>query len=158
MARVLIYYSLNSMEAVQVHAISKDWSDCADLRLCWPHKSYLRFCHALAHFFPQNCAVSKLTNAADLNFYGEQKKLISILSSNNLQHVLCKMTNIFFLFSQKIGFDISCKLSPNKTICIKYQSLFLAKIRKMLSICRLLNYPKEWCRLRIKGHHPCVPI
>ena len=28
---------------------------------------------------------------------------------------------------QKIGFDISCKLSPKETICMKYQSLFSEK-------------------------------
>ena len=27
-------------------------------------------------------------------------------------------------FSQKIGFDTSCKLSPQKTVCLKYQILF----------------------------------
>ena len=31
---------------------------------------------------------------------------------------------IFFSLSQKIGFNISCKLSPKETICMKYQSLF----------------------------------
>ena len=32
---------------------------------------------------------------------------------------------IFPYFSQKIDFDISCKLPPKKTICMKiYQSLF----------------------------------
>ena len=31
---------------------------------------------------------------------------------------------IFSYFSQKIGFAISCKLSPEETICMKCQSLF----------------------------------
>ena len=38
--------------------ISKDWSDCvdaqADLSLCWLHKSYCRFCRALAHIVYKN--------------------------------------------------------------------------------------------------------
>ena len=38
----------------------------------------------------------------------------------------------FFLFAQKIGFDILCKLSPEETICIKHQSLFSGKIRIVL--------------------------
>ena len=39
---------------------------------------------------------------------------------------------IFFLFSQKTGFDISCKLSPMETICMKCQYLFSGKkIRKI---------------------------
>ena len=31
---------------------------------------------------------------------------------------------LFFFFSQKIGFDISCKLSPKETICMKCQIVF----------------------------------
>ena len=38
---------------------------------------------------------------------------------------------ILFLFSQKTGFDILCKLSPMETICMKYQILFSGKIRKI---------------------------
>ena len=34
---------------------------------------------------------------------------------------------IFFLFYQKIGYDISCKLSPKEKICIERQSLFSGK-------------------------------
>ena len=31
---------------------------------------------------------------------------------------------IYFSYSsQKIGFDISCKLSPKETLCMKYQSI-----------------------------------
>ena len=36
----------------------------------------------------------------------------------------------FSYFSQKTGFDISCKLSPMETICMKCQNCFLEKIRK----------------------------
>ena len=37
-----------------------------------------------------------------------------------------KIDDIFFsiLFPLKIGIDISCKLSPQETICMKCQSLF----------------------------------
>ena len=31
---------------------------------------------------------------------------------------------IVFLFFQKTGFDISCKVSPLETICMKCQNLF----------------------------------
>ena len=41
--------------------------------------------------------------------------------------------NVFYLFSQKIGFEISCKLSPRETICMTCQSLFSGKNKKMLS-------------------------
>ena len=33
-------------------------------------------------------------------------------------------------FSQKTGFDISCKLSPKETICMKCQILFFGKNKK----------------------------
>ena len=36
----------------------------------------------------------------------------------------------FSLFSQKTGFDISCKLSPKETICMKCQILFSGKNKK----------------------------
>ena len=35
---------------------------------------------------------------------------------------------IFFLFSRKTGFDISCKLSPMETICLKCQIKFSGEI------------------------------
>ena len=54
------------------------------------------------------------------------KIIINILAIN-INHSLDKFsrqqTDIFPYFPQKIGFDISCKLSP--TICMKCQSLFL---------------------------------
>ena len=37
---------------------------------------------------------------------------------------------LFSFFSQKIGFDISCKLPPLETICIKCQSLLSEKNKK----------------------------
>ena len=41
--------------------------------------------------------------------------------------------------SQKIGFEISCKLhvSPEKTICMKCQSLFSGKNKRNISKCCL---------------------
>ena len=36
----------------------------------------------------------------------------------------------FSYFSQKLGFDILCKFSPYKTICMKYQILFSGKNKK----------------------------
>ena len=40
-------------------------------------------------------------------------------------------------FLQKKGFDISCKLSPMETICMKCQSLFSGKSKK--NIINLLS-------------------
>ena len=51
-------------------------------------------------------------------------------------------------FSQETGFDISCKLSPQETICIKYQTPFSGK-NKNISKCHLLkNLPGM---LSVKG-------
>ena len=33
-------------------------------------------------------------------------------------------------FAQKKGFDISCKLSPKETVCMKYQKPFSGKNKK----------------------------
>ena len=53
MARIFVYLSLDSLKAVQGTGDQQRlWSDCvdaqADLSLCWSHKSYCRFCRALA--------------------------------------------------------------------------------------------------------------
>ena len=51
------------------------------------------------------------------------------------------MTNWYFsYFSQKTGFDISCKLSPKETICMKCQTLFSGENKKNISKCRLLKF------------------
>ena len=55
MTRVLVYPSWGSPEAVEgTYEQRRLWSDCADaqadLSLRWSHKSYCRFCHALARF------------------------------------------------------------------------------------------------------------
>ena len=53
----------------------------------------------------------------------------------------------FSYFLQKISFDISCKLSPQETICMKCQNLFSVKKKKKdISRCRLLKfYPRPVC-------------
>ena len=38
----------------------------------------------------------------------------------------------YFFFFWKTGFDISCKLFPLETICMKYQNLFSGKSMKNL--------------------------
>ena len=48
---------------------------------------------------------------------------------------------LLFFFFQKVGFDISCKLSPKETICMKFQSLFSGKKnQKNMPKCRLLTF------------------
>ena len=51
----------------------------------------------------------------------------------------------FFYFSQKTGFDISCKLSPVETICMNGQNLFSGekkKKKKKISKCLLKFLPR----------------
>ena len=43
-----------------------------------------------------------------------------------------QIDNMLSYFSQKIGFDISCKLSTMETICIKCQNLFSGKNKKKI--------------------------
>ena len=53
-----------------------------------------------------------------------------------------QIDDIFSYFSGETDFDISCKLSPEEAVCMKYQSLFALKIRKISSVCRLLKMPR----------------
>ena len=59
-ARVLFYPSLDIPEAVEDTCDQRKlWSDCADAQavqsLRWSHKSYYRFCRALALFYLEVC-------------------------------------------------------------------------------------------------------
>ena len=57
--------------------------------------------------------------------------LIACLALSTLGKIFSRQhTKIFFLFSQKSGFNISCKLSPLETVCLKYQILFSVKNKK----------------------------
>ena len=53
MTTILIYPSLDSLEAIEGNVTSEDTDQTAeaqaDLNLCWLRKSYCRFCLALAH-------------------------------------------------------------------------------------------------------------
>ena len=64
-------------------------------------------------------------------------KIVSFFSSLHLSlplpGLIQQRTNwlYFSYFSIKTGFDITSKLSPLETICMKCQILFLGKIRKI---------------------------
>ena len=71
--------------------------------------------------------------------------------SELIQQYLCIFTTLwvnsagdkliyFSYFSQKTGSDISCKLSPMETTCMKCQSLFSGQNKKNISKCRLLKF------------------
>ena len=53
-----------------------------------------------------------------------------------------EIDEILLIFAQKIGFDISCKLSPKKTICMKCQIPFSGKNQKNMSKCLLKCLPR----------------
>ena len=60
----------------------------------------------------------------------------------NLYHSLNRFSrqqNCWY-FSQKIGSDISCKLSSKETVCMKYQNIFSRKSKKNISNCHLLIF------------------
>ena len=66
-----------------------------------------------------------------------------------LQYLACwvnisadNILKYFSYFPQKKGFDISCKLIPKETICMKCQSWFSGKGGKISTICRLQNSPR----------------
>ena len=78
---------------------------------------------------------------------GERVKLISYQLQLKLYHCLGRfqqMKNWYFsYFSQKTGFDISCKLSPKETICMKCLILFSGKNMKNISnVVRWKFYPE----------------
>ena len=53
------------------------------------------------------------------------------------------LKNLFFV-STYTGFDISCKLSPLETICMKWQNLsFLAKIREIFQYLICWNFTQS---------------
>ena len=59
-----------------------------------------------------------------------------------VQWVKISVNDILKYFSKKIGFGISCKLSPMETVCMTFQILFSRKNKKKLSLfCCLLNLP-----------------
>ena len=55
----------------------------------------------------------------------------------------------FLISSHRIGSDISCKLSPQETICMKDQSLVSGKDKNQISKCRLpiniTQHAKSFC-------------
>ena len=59
-----------------------------------------------------------------------------LLTFTNLADGILKY---FSYFSQETGCDISCKLSPLETTCMKCQLLFSVENKKNISVCRLLK-------------------
>ena len=79
--------------------------------------------------------------------------LVSYFFSENrlciYSHVKFSTEDILNYFPQKTGFDISCKLSPNETICMECQILFSVKNNKVISKCRLLKMLPSMLRVNL---------
>ena len=62
----------------------------------------------------------------------------------------------FFFFSRKTEFDMSCKLSPFETVCMKRLILFFGKNKKNISKCRLLKILPRVLNLRVTITRQCI--
>ena len=68
------------------------------------------------------------------------------------------MLKYFHIFTQKTGFDISCKLPPMETICMKYQILFFWEKNKK-NITNLLSELTQRERERVVMlNEICIPV
>ena len=50
-----------------------------------------------------------------------------------------KLMKVYYVFPQKIGFEISCKFSPKKIICTKSQSQSFGGSKNNIRKCRLMK-------------------
>ena len=67
----------------------------------------------------------------------KKKKKKTVNASHPGKKIADDLLKYFSYLSLKKGLDIV------ETICMKCQILFLKK-KKVSSICRLMNYPREW--------------
>ena len=75
---------------------------------------------------------------------------LQYVSIQALQHVLARragkkingILEYFSNISQKIGFDISCKLSPKRQFARNVKEYLQGKIRNKYNVCRLLDLPR----------------
>ena len=70
------------------------------------------------------------------------KRVSNTYANINDDHSLGKFNRLqidILFFSQKIDIDISCKLCPKETICMKCQSLLSGKKKKNISKHHLLK-------------------
>ena len=77
-------------------------------------------------------------------------QIYSVPKNNDRQFEILTLSTLGYFFS-RLRFEIL--FSPEqdltlKTICMKCQILFSGKIRKLSSICHLLNLLREWLRLK----------
>ena len=61
----------------------------------------------------------------------------------------------FSYFNQKIGFQISCKLSPKETVCMKSESLFYGISKKNIYKCHLLKFSPWMQSVKVSQYLLC---
>ena len=112
------------------------------------------FLSAKVHF----CALSNYRKFAYTIHNHTYPKYLPIWTLNLYLFGLIQQTTKwhFSYFSQKTGFDISCKLSPLETICRKYQNLFSGKNKKNISKCRLLKLLPRMLSVQLKIWKPIL--
>ena len=82
----------------------------------------VRCCKSVCHYSVENCTYKQLWTTF---------KWLAIwvrITADNI------FRNIVSYFSQKISFDISCRLSPSKIICMKCQHLFSRENKKHINL------------------------
>ena len=115
MARILVYPSFDSPKAVDGTCHQwRPWSDCAeaqaDLSLHWSHKSYCKFCPALAHITCGKC--SQTLNSINLISINKKKKNHNSFMevTNFSQRKLPPSANSYFPFFSVVGEIINKRL------------------------------------------------
>ena len=62
----------------------------------------------------------------------------------------------FSYFPQKTGFDISCKLSPLETICMKCQTCFWGKIREKIYQLPSAELAQRVVKVKMQSAHSLI--
>ena len=81
-----------------------------------------------------------LTQITLMGWQVMKSEIIVIIMLTLYRQIQQQQILIFSYFSWKIGFGMSCKLSPLETICMKCQNLFSLKNKKSISKCCLLRF------------------
>ena len=89
----------------------------------WPNTAHTDSCKTMFHF-----------QQSRWNHVNCRYRIINPLPSP-LSRQFQQVTLILFCFPQKIGFDISCKLSPQETICQNVKAYLLGRIKHQNVIC-----------------------
>ena len=143
-------YNLLSMTHIQINHFMQSFKQSLNLVLI--HRSNIWSLHFLLILYwvnletymnPYNTILflnSSISKKAPVN---QNLTEISLLTLSIPSKIFSRRhTEIFFLFSQKTGLDISCKLSQWRQCAWNVKSCFLGKIKK--NITNLLSAALHW--------------